>query len=229
MPEERLSSVATYCCMPVRRSQDGFRTAHRASSSVIALLGLDWEDEIDSSWHAPFTAWIELASCSDAAVAELVERAARHSLFASLSAASANRIALARGLVLTISDHRPIALAQRNDLELALHEAIANAILHGNLEIDGIRTLNLADLDRFSQDIIHRTDEPALAARRVEVACSLEDDRLQIDVTDQGRGFSSGQPGAVGAGGRGLQLIATLTRSCQLLDGGRCIRMEFAL
>ncbi len=96
---------------------------------------------------------------------------------------------------------------QRAEIELALREALANAILHGN------------DAD---------------PRKRVELDCYQQKDRsLLLVVRDQGRGFSQGNlrnplrpENILRAGGRGIFLIRHFMDDVRFTHGGSEIRMR---
>lgn len=223
--------------MPAGASPDG---------RVLVLLGGE-EDAADTTlWAPPYAAWVEATSAAAPghhpaagtspdtilpAVTAAVGRAGQAHLFASLSTATANAVHLAGRVMAAVSARCSLTDAQRDDVELALHEAISNAVVHGNLQVAGMKGLNVDALDRFSHDLAERMADPAFAGRRVEVSCWLDPGTLTIDVTDEGSGFEPSARGPVSpdASGRGLDLITLLAQSVELLDHGRRIRMRFTL
>lgn len=199
---------------------------------VVALLGDDDPSDCAADWTRPFAAWIEVAGLDDAAVCTHVSRAVQADLYASLTTATANRLHLAGRMVHAIGGWRPLTETQHDDVELVLHEAISNAVVHGNLQVEGMKGLSVDALDRFSSALTSRMSDPSFAARRVEVSCWLKpDDELLVEVADEGSGFVPQiRTGAVTeASGRGLDLIAAIAREVELLDSGRRIRIRFAL
>ena len=100
-------------------------------------------------------------------------------------------------------------------ISVAVQEAIANAIYHGNLELD-------SELRQEDESIFHRlADERRRAAeyshRRVHVETTLSVTQLRIVIQDDGPGFNPAevrdpteQINIGRIGGRGLLLIRTL-------------------
>ncbi len=91
-------------------------------------------------------------------------------------------------------------------LKLVLEEAVANAIKHGN---------------EYDEHLA------------VEVRCSLSSDSLDLEVTDQGRGFDhtavvdpTSEERVGTPGGRGVFLIKRLMDKVEYLDGGRRVKMS---
>lgn len=121
--------------------------------------------------------------------------------------------------------------ARRSAVELCLHEAVANAIVHGNLEIassakdkpDGYRV--------FSQLVGERLRDPAMADRRTDIFARWQDSGLVIAVSDQGGGFDTAilPPDAGGAArsGRGFIFMRALAQEVTVTDGGRCTSLRF--
>ncbi|WP_109121712.1 ATP-binding protein [Azospirillum sp. TSO22-1] len=225
VPPDRVRRIATMLGLP----EEGLAAG---DGRVVALLG-DAEAAADSAhWARPFAAWIEAGPLDDAAVAAQVARAAQADLYACLTTATANQLHLAGRIVHAIDSHRPLTESQRDDIELVLHEAISNAVVHGNLQVEGMKGLSVDALDRFSSALAARMADPAFAARRVEVSCWLAPQgELLVEVADEGSGFvpQNRADAATDASGRGLDLITAIARQVELLDNGRRIRIRFAL
>lgn len=121
--------------------------------------------------------------------------------------------------------------ARRSAVELCLHEAVANAIVHGNLEIassakdkpDGYRV--------FSQLVGERLRDPAMADRRTDIFARWRDSALVIAVSDQGSGFDTAilppDAGGTARSGRGFIFMRALAKEVTVTDGGRCTSLRF--
>src|SRR5947208_1986731 len=72
-------------------------------------------------------------------------------------------------------------------LLVALHEAITNAVVHGNLEVDS--ALKEQGPDTFAEALARNASNEALHSRVVEIIVDLDDDRCRWIITDQGKGF----------------------------------------
>ena len=112
-------------------------------------------------------------------------------------------------------------------MELALQEAISNAVIHGNLSVHSLQDPSLTALERFSSEVAEKLADPELANRRLKVAAQLDEAGIVIDVTDQGPGFVPGVRKSSVASGRGISLIETLVSGWELLDDGRRVRLRF--
>jgi anti-sigma regulatory factor (Ser/Thr protein kinase) len=205
--------------------------AAQAGARVILLIeqGQDEALEEPALWEPPYYAWIEANGLDETALAGAAGRASAADLFANLSTCLANHMHLAGRVVAAIEQRHRLSDDLRDDAELALHEAISNAVVHGNLQVEGMKGLTVSALDRFSFDLASRLSDPAFAERRLELAAWLTPDMLTVDVTDQGKGFNVPRSAGSGASGRGLDLITALTHDYEMHDGGRRIRMRFKL
>jgi hypothetical protein len=220
----RLLRLAEGIGLPLRSGHDG-----GGRERVLALWQRSTVDEA-FGWLPPAVAWIQVDGLSDEAVVDLGRRARGYALFASLTTTTANDVQIAAGLLDALTASRAIDDGRREDIELALHEAVSNAIIHGNLRIDGLKNLSVEDLDNFSRLLAARLADPAFAHRRVEVRVAVRDDSFTVDILDEGGGYPADRllPAEVGqASGRGLDLIGSIARACQPLDNGRHLRMEF--
>lgn len=118
-------------------------------------------------------------------------------------------------------------------IELALYEALANAVIHGNLGIDSALRASAAGLREYRTTVAHALTDPTLSSRRVMVTCRPEGEFLRLVVRDQGTGWNTSalpQPTAdVDAkSGRGLDLIRQVATWVTADDGGRRLIMDFA-
>ncbi|MEZ6129350.1 MAG: response regulator [Planctomycetaceae bacterium] len=75
-------------------------------------------------------------------------------------------------------------------LGVALEEALLNACLHGNLELDS--KLREGDGRAFDELARIRTASSPWKDRRVRVSASITPERMRVDITDEGSGFDPG-------------------------------------
>lgn len=195
--------------------------------------------ESDALWLPPVAAWIEPpagtgASDASARLAALMAEAEASDLYLNLTTATAHDLQLGGRLLAALSARHPLEGDRRDDVELALHEAVSNALVHGNLGVAGMKELSAQELERFSRDLGDRLADPVLASRRIVVTLRIdpaEDGRplATVEIADEGAGFNPGPRASSGASGRGLDLIGTIADGLTLEDGGRRIRMRFRL
>jgi anti-sigma regulatory factor (Ser/Thr protein kinase) len=74
-----------------------------------------------------------------------------------------------------------------DQLLIALHEALTNAIVHGNLGISS--ELREQPGDAFVRALAERSADPELAAREVFIKFQFDGERCEIRIRDEGDGF----------------------------------------
>src|SRR5262245_30567531 len=72
-------------------------------------------------------------------------------------------------------------------LMIALHEAISNAIVHGNLGLSS--ELKEHDDTSFAEALARRASDPRLAERIVDIVVQYDGACCRWIITDQGQGF----------------------------------------
>jgi CheY-like chemotaxis protein len=97
---------------------------------------------------------------------------------------------------------------------IALHEALINAIYHGNMEVSS--NLKEKDDQAYRKLVEERTQQSPYRDRRVFVSASVSSSKATYVIRDQGKGFDvNNQPDPLDPGnvdkvsGRGLMLIRT--------------------
>lgn len=103
---------------------------------------------------------------------------------------------------------------ERMRIGVALHEALLNAMYHGNLEVDS--ELRQQGEQPFYDRIRERQQQPPYSTRRVHLSVKASIDRVEYVVRDEGQGFDPSvlpdptDPASLErVGGRGLLLIRT--------------------
>jgi anti-sigma regulatory factor (Ser/Thr protein kinase) len=115
------------------------------------------------------------------------------------------------------------------DVELVLHEAVANAVMHGNLELRSDDYGGSEGWAGFCSEIERRLDDPVLGRRHVVVNAWWTSRRLCFAVADEGQGFTMKQfsPTSDEPHGRGLILMRELAQSVHWNQRRRRIILTF--
>jgi sigma-B regulation protein RsbU (phosphoserine phosphatase) len=114
----------------------------------------------------------------------------------------------------------------------ALHEAVLNAAIHGNLGIAAVAQDGVEAAYILSQEVEARLKSVALASRPLVISAVRQHDRLILSVRDVGSGFavdSIRRPDDAEPHGRGISLMRALARKVEYSMGGRLVRLTFAL
>lgn len=113
-------------------------------------------------------------------------------------------------------------------LLIALHEAISNAIIHGNLELSS--DLKEQGDNIFAEELAQRATDPILATRKVDIVVEFDGDVYRWVITDQGRGFDvdkvlkrclSDDPEVLLSSGRGILMMKSFLDDVRFEMGGR--------
>lgn len=159
----------------------------------------------------------------------------KHDLQVCLSTSSAYHLPVARKFVTSLRHRALIGDNIAATVEMAVQEAFANSLIHGNLELEASGHLSM---DRFKE--LGEETERRLASRQyggraiVLTARRHQRRKLVITISDQGAGFAP--PDEIETAdisrndstfGRGLPLIQGLCESVKFLRDGRTIELTF--
>jgi anti-sigma regulatory factor (Ser/Thr protein kinase) len=164
---------------------------------------------------------------------ELLARA-RKGICVCLSSKRAYRGNTASAFLARLKHRLPALSDIEENLHLALHEAITNAIIHGNLELDSKGRSNLVYFRDYIRKLTEQIEHPVSSRKAVILCARWSDGQLIIGVEDCGAGFdphvSLSRPVAPTAtSGRGIWLIKQLSHDVAFSQGGRRIEMTFLL
>jgi sigma-B regulation protein RsbU (phosphoserine phosphatase) len=159
----------------------------------------------------------------------------KHDLLVCLSTRSAYHLPVARKFVTSLRHRGLIGDSLASSVEMAVQEAFANSLIHGNLELD---TGGHLSMDRFKElgeqterrlaSVNHGARAIILAARR------RKNGHVVITISDQGKGFTPPDEKSTAhvarkdtTFGRGLPLIRSLCQSVSFRRDGRTIELTF--
>lgn len=129
----------------------------------------------------------------------------------------------------------PMGFAQPANLDvisMAYHEALVNALEHGNLELSSDLKGDLfAEEDPYANLRRQRLQDDGYASRMVLVRTRMDIQRFEVEIEDGGRGFDAKRLDPRSASdlmrtcGRGLPLIQTVMDEVHFNDRGNCVRL----
>jgi len=118
----------------------------------------------------------------------------------------------------------------RAQVGVALMEALANAMLHGNLEVDP--ELRRSDRDAFDKQVRERQSSEPYASRRVHCTAEESPHRVTYAIADDGLGFESSDlpdptdsANLLTVGGRGIMLMRTFMDEVTYSNNGACVTL----
>jgi len=114
------------------------------------------------------------------------------------------------------------------NISLCLHEALVNAVIHGNLEVPS--TLKNEDPEKFEALLKERESLASYANRQVLIRCQISTGYLKFEIEDQGQGFNPqsihfSDPILMIPSGRGILIITSFMDEVSWNAAGNCITM----
>lgn len=130
----------------------------------------------------------------------------------------------------------PMGFASTSNLDviaMAFHEALVNALEHGNLELDSSLKGDLfAKEDPYGLLRDQRMADPIYAGRLIEVRLAMDTERFEVEISDEGAGFDASKLSPLRGDsemaphcGRGLPLIMLVMDEVHFSDKGNQIRL----
>jgi len=139
-------------------------------------------------------------------------------------------------LVMHLTDRMvPLGFAHPGNqdvIAMAYHEALVNALEHGNLEMDSsLKGDFITGQDAYAALLQSRLGDPAFAARKVDVRVLTTPERYEVVITDDGRGFDIRKVDPISDAslrkqcGRGLAMIRMVMDEVTYNEKGNQIRL----
>ena len=129
----------------------------------------------------------------------------------------------------------PLGFAKPTNVDviaMAYHEALVNALEHGNLEMDSsLKGDIMEDSDAYTRLLSERLADPNYASRRVQVRMHITPDACDVVILDDGHGFDCAKlpritdDSLMRQCGRGLAMIHMVMDEVSHNDVGNEIRL----
>lgn len=203
-----------------------------AHPADILVVGDVTPERLVAALARPCRSYIEFRSEDRGLPERIIAAASADGLYLTLSTLTAYRLAdTAHFVCQALCQRGALPEAERSTVELALHEVLANAILHGNLGLD---SRSIADDDgyrAFVDSVRSALDQERSRRLWITIAASWSEGSLKLSVADQGNGFAL--PDRVNmredasTAGRGLAIVHALAASVLVTEGGRKTVMRF--
>lgn len=202
-----------------------------AQKGGVLLMGEVDAERLTADMNMPFVAYIEYAD-GLTNFSETCQRTTKKGgLYVALSTSTAFFIELAGIFCRELKKRAAWPEEKMDDIELAVHEALANALIHGNLETGSELRQSTDKFLIYCQTLSSRLLDPAFAQRRVEVAATWDTNTLEIIIGDEGSGYCPKKINSVINGeaksGRGIAIIQSLTDHVYVDENGRNFTMLF--
>ncbi|MFQ5432722.1 MAG: ATP-binding protein, partial [Nitrospinota bacterium] len=122
---------------------------------------------------------------------------------------------------------------RKGSIELALEEAITNAIVHGNLEIQS--SLKEDGFDVFDRQIKERCARSPYCDRKVRISYDYGEGKARFKISDEGGGFDwrnfikKGEADQLELHGRGIIIMRTFANSLEFTEKGDSVTLNFEI
>lgn len=180
----------------------------------------------------PYLAYIECRGDADEdAVAAILATLTADQFGMAMSTRTAFSLEAARLVCDALTSRAVLPPSLRPAVELALHEIVANAIIHGNLAMDQQFKDDPELFGQFCELLNERLNDTPAGQRWIQITANWTDDWIKVSVIDQGKGFTQ-KPAATPVDvekpyGRGLGIAAELASAVTISDGGRRTTLRF--
>lgn len=114
------------------------------------------------------------------------------------------------------------------NIGVCLHEALANAVIHGNLEVAS--AIKNESPERFDALVSEREKQVGFGTRQVVIKCQLTPKMLKFQVQDEGTGFdprgvTQADPGTLFPSGRGILIMRAFMDDVRWNVQGNCVTL----
>lgn len=154
----------------------------------------------------------------------------QHCFGLSITTQSAYRLPLSLMLAEHFTERGWLPEHLRDSLETCLHEAMLNALIHGNLEIHS-DFKSLSAFQKFYENIHQQMLQSAYAYRYVIIMLTRHQGKLHLFISHEGCGFTRSCPTDTPPSlhGRGLSIISRLSDRLEWIHHGKTLHIEFSL
>lgn len=141
---------------------------------------------------------------------------------------------VARIFMDVIYERVSLSKSRYENIHLALHEAMVNGLIHGNLQISSNLRQSARDFIEYARLLDERLNDPDYAQKSMSLWATWDEHKLEIKIRDEGAGYAvmpvmRARPSVRSKSGRGLKMIAGTADSCTIDDFGREITLSFLL
>lgn len=197
------------------------------SSHALMLIASVDADRLARAFEKPAKGYFEIVEPGDRPKDIFKESFSSQDLSFSFSSTTVYRLPVAHHITNALFAHTDLKDELRNNIEMALHEAMVNGVVHGNLELGHIKKDTVDSLQYFDEEAESRLLNPIFSGRKIEVSIQCYKTAVEIKVMDQGKGFAIDKDRWKGMPWRGINLIESLASSVRAAEVGAPLTMTF--
>jgi anti-sigma regulatory factor (Ser/Thr protein kinase) len=187
-----------------------------------------------SALSPPTTQCVETGLANEGHIRQPRQRIVGH-LSLLVTTKSAYRHPISRAFVEAIESRTALSHDLHDRIYTATQEAVMNAVLHGNLRIEGGLRDNLDHFVEFHESIERKLALPEIAGGLIRVDALWNSKMFYVVIRDSGDGYekeavpllSDTIAGTPAGSGRGLSILEAICDRVVLLHGGRAIKLGF--
>jgi len=203
------------------RIEDIFKYHEQTDSLALVVGGNTKSNSLAALFARSFSGYYELANGNELPKDVFVNGLEKNSVIYSFVTKTVCQHSVAQHIANNISLKLALNQDLQEKIELVLHETLANAALHGNLEIGHCAKDSLDGLEAFDTEVEKKLSNDGLAKRRIEVRIHWDDEILKLKILDQGSGFSLSKDNWDGMPWRGMNLISSQVVSVSAGENGQ--------
>jgi sigma-B regulation protein RsbU (phosphoserine phosphatase) len=212
--------------------EDLSNSKHFAACVMPPQGGREWLGGLTRLNCKVFLEYLPEIDLGDLAPLAAKKSARKQDLLVCLSTRSAYQLPVARKFVTSLRHRGIIGEQIAPAVEMAVQEAFANSLIHGNLELETGGHLSMDRFNELGEQTQNRLNSTEYGARAIMLtARKRKNGHVLISISDQGNGFTPPDDADVSRQdttfGRGLPLIKSLCHSVSFHRGGRTIELTF--
>ncbi len=228
-----VEDMASRLCLASLPDRNGARISFNEGDAVrtLALIADVDGPRLERAAKRSHCSYFEISELDDEPSAGFIDWIRNNGSAYSLTTRTAYRMPVAHHICSGLAGRLRISKHRRDEIELALHEAIVNAAIHGNLAVYKDQENSMEDIVEFYRISEERVADPQYACLRVDILVHWQSDFIEFMVIDQGDGFSVKKENheKETAPWKGLNLISSLADSVTTGGKGNNIKMKFVL
>ena len=237
--KDKLIQIAQKCKLPLWPDKDNpflQQADYRQMPNAVCVLTEDFTDtRLQMLFQMKIMALID-ANASQKSILDFIQRHQTHTftdgLGFLLTGPVIYRFDVAQIFASALKERFHFSDYRFDSIHLALHEALVNGLIHGNLHLTSRMRQSAQTYQSYSDLLRKRLNTPAFARKAIDISAEWSDLKMKIIIRDEGMGYSLSEilkhpPSIESKTGRGLRIIASAADSCTIDNYGREIALSF--
>lgn len=198
-------------------------------SYKILIVNCDNDTDLQKIRNCDFNLILENDEDDDKLCAIIIPSGGKNNFRFSFTTKTSYQVELAHFIIGWLADKFGIDIDKQQGMVISLHEAIMNAIFHGNLGLSG----GYKDFDGFVEhyrEAEEKVGQIEYSNKRINIDVMVDDSKITFIVENEGDSFDTTnirKSDKAKPTGRGILLIKSFATKVEYLDGGRKLLMEF--